>query len=236
MTEELFRDDSYLKNCEATVAGLENGAIVLDRTVFYPMGGGQPGDIGTLKTASGVEILITDTQKDKESGTIFHVFADGAPLPSIGETVTAEINWDRRYSHMRMHTCLHLLCNLVEGGITGASIGADKSRVDFNIPDDPPDKQALSEALMRLVTENHSLALSWITDEELERNPGIIRSMSVKPPTGAGRVRVVEIEGVDLQPCGGTHVKATGEIGAVRVSKIENKGKCNRRISVVFDQ
>jgi misacylated tRNA(Ala) deacylase len=233
MTEEIFRQDSYQTECTATVQAVGDDGIVLDRTVFYPKGGGQPGDIGVLRFGDH-EITITDTRKG-EAG-ILHVPADGAALPAIGDSVRCEIDWPRRYRHMRMHTCMHVLCALVDGAVTGGQAGAEKSRLDFDIPGERPDKDALTARLMALVEANHPLTITHITDDELAANPDLVRTMSVQPPTGAGQVRMIRIgDDIDFQPCGGTHLKATGEIGAVRISKVENKGKQNRRISLVFD-
>jgi misacylated tRNA(Ala) deacylase len=233
MTVELFREDSYLKECEANVVSVDERGICLDRTIFYPMGGGQPGDSGTLLGFDGTETPIADTFKDRETGDHLHVPSEGAPLPAVGDKVTLRIDWDRRYRLMRMHSCMHLLCAVVPAGVTGGSVREDSARLDFDLPD-PPDKLQIEEDLKRLIAENHSMRLEWITDEDLEQQPELVRTMSVKPPTGAGRVRLVRFEGVDLQPCGGTHVAATGEIGRVRVRKIEKKGKKNRRITVEF--
>ncbi len=236
MTEEIFRDDAYAKTCEATITQVNEYGIELDRTVFYPSGGGQPGDTGVLRTASGVEVVIADTIHEKGTGVHLHVPAEGSPSLSAGDTVTAEIDWDRRFAHMRMHTALHLLCSLIEGGVTGGSIGAEKSRLDFDLPDTSLDKEQISADLNHLVGEDHPLDSRWITDEELAASPDLVRTMSVRPPTGSGRVRLMEIPGVDLQPCGGTHVGRTGEIGRLRVGKIENKGRHNRRINIHFDE
>ena len=233
MTIELFREDSYLKECEANVVSVDERGICLDRTIFYPMGGGQPGDSGTLLGFDGTETPIADTFKDRETGDHLHVPSEGAPLPAVGDKVTLRIDWDRRYRLMRMHSCMHLLCAVVPAGVTGGSVREDSARLDFDLPD-PPDKLQIEEDLKRLIAENHSMRLEWITDEDLEQQPELVRTMSVKPPTGAGRVRLVRFEGVDLQPCGGTHIAATGEIGRVRVRKIEKKGKKNRRITVEF--
>ena len=233
MTEELFREDSYLRSCEATVVAVNGDGIVLDRTVFYPEGGGQPGDTGTLKHADGREIPITDTRKGGEG--ITHVPGDNAPAVTVGDTVTAALDWDRRYLHMRIHTALHVLCAHVEGAVTGGSIGAGKGRLDFDIPGERPEKEALTQKLIEIVEANHPLTISWISDEELARNPDLVRTMSVKPPTGAGKVRMIRVgDAVDFQPCGGTHLKSTGEIGPIAVGKIENKGKQNRRINVAL--
>ncbi len=233
MTIELFREDSYLKECDATVISLDERGICLDRTIFYPRGGGQPGDSGTIVGSDGVETPITDTIKDRETGDHLHLPAEGAPLPVAGDKVTLRIEWERRYRLMRMHSCMHLLCAVIPAGVTGGSVREDSARLDFDLPD-PPDKLEIEEALKRLIAENHLMRLEWISDEELEQQPELVRTMSVKPPTGVGKVRLVRFEGVDLQPCGGTHVAATGEIGQVRVKKIEKKGKKNRRITIEF--
>jgi len=233
MTNELFREDSYLKECDATVISLDERGICLDRTIFYPRGGGQPGDSGTIVGSDGVETPITDTIKDRETGDHLHLPAEGAPLPVAGDKVTLRIEWERRYRLMRMHSCMHLLCAVIPAGVTGGSVREDSARLDFDLPD-PPDKLEIEEALKRLIAENHPMRLEWISDEELEQQPELVRTMSVKPPTGVGKVRLVRFEGVDLQPCGGTHVAATGEIGQVRVKKIEKKGKKNRRITIEF--
>jgi len=234
MTEELFRQDAYLKSCEATVTAVDGAAISLDRTVFYPVGGGQPGDSGTLSTSDGRAIRITDTLKDKASGASLHVAEDEAHGLNVGDAVTATIDWDRRYRFMRMHTCMHLLLALIDGDVTGGQVGDGKGRLDFNLPDTRLDKDAITATLNRIIAEDHAVAPRWITDDELAANPQLVRTMSVKPPSGSGRVRLLEIEGVDLQPCGGTHVRRTGEIGPVRVTKIENKGRQNRRINIAF--
>ncbi len=231
-TELLFRDDAYLKDCEATVLSASPEGIELDRTVFYYESGGQPGDAGTLTLADGSQVAIVDTRKGEAPGSVRHVPAPGSALPAPGSKVTAAIDWRRRHRHMRMHSCLHLLCALVKGDVTGGAVGEGKGRLDFNLPDGAPDKDWLTAELNRLVAEDHAVRPRWITDAELADNPGLVRTMSVKPPSGAGRVRLLEIEGVDLQPCGGTHVARTGEIGRVEVGKIENKGKMNRRINI----
>jgi misacylated tRNA(Ala) deacylase len=234
MTEELFRDDAYLRSCTARVTAIDEGGIHLDRTVFYPTGGGQPGDTGLLRRADGSTITIADTRKGREHGDILHIPAAGQPVPSVGETVTAEIDWERRHRHMRMHTCLHLLCAAVPAGVTGGQIGDQRSRLDFDVGDMVLDKAAIAEKVNALIAANHSVVPRWITDEELAARPELVRTMSVKPPTGHGRVRLLDIAGVDLQPCGGTHVRATGEIGPIVVEKIENKGKRNRRVVVAL--
>ncbi|MGH6620620.1 MAG: alanyl-tRNA editing protein [Alphaproteobacteria bacterium] len=234
-TDELFREDAYLKACAATVTGVNAlGGILLDRTVFYPTGGGQPGDSGSLRLADGSEIRIAATVKGDGDENVVHVPAEGQAAPAAGTKVTATIDWDRRYSHMRMHTGLHLLCALVPHGVTGGRIGADKSSLDFDIGDATLDKDALTEGLNRLVREDHPVSPRWIGEAELDAQPDLVRTMSVQPPRGSGRVRLLDIPSVDLQPCGGTHVARTGEIGALTVTKIENKGKRNRRVNIAF--
>jgi misacylated tRNA(Ala) deacylase len=238
-TDCLFRDDSYLKDCDATVVAIEpNGGIVLDRTVFYAAAGGQPGDKGSLEVDGGGTCPIATTVYDADKTTIVHVAADGSVRPAPGQTVRAVLDWDTRSKLMRMHTTLHLLCALVKFPVTGGQVNADDSRLDFDIEDaSAVDKDALTAGLNALIAANHPVTERWITDAELEANPQLVRTMAVKPPTGSGRVRLVVIgEGgsVDLQPCGGTHVRSTGEIGPVVVTRIEKKGKQNRRIRVSF--
>ncbi len=235
MTRELFREDGYLRTCDATVVAVSERGIVLDATVFYAEGGGQPGDTGVLRRADGSRIAIADTKKDRDSGKHLHVPLAGASLPTVGETVQAEIDWDRRYRLMRMHTCLHLLCAVIEGGVTGGSVGTDRGRLDFDLPDRVLDKERIEGELNRLIAEDRPLAMRWIGDDEIAANPELVRTMSVRPPSGQGRVRVIEVAGVDLQPCGGTHVRSTGEVGRVRVGKIEKKGRHNRRVNVLFE-
>lgn len=238
MTEPLYRTDAYLKDCEAKVLGLnERGGIILDRTVFYASSGGQPGDVGALEIA-GRSCPIATAVWEPDKTTIVHVPAPDAAAPAVGESVRVVLDWDKRHRHMRMHTALHLLCSLVKFPVTGGQIGAGEGRLDFDISDPSGvDKDSLTRALNDLVAANHPVSERWITDAELEANPHLVRTMSVKPPTGSGKVRLVAIGSdgaVDLQPCGGTHVRNTGEIGALAVAKIENKGKQNRRIRVVF--
>ncbi len=234
MTEEIFRQDAYMKECEARVTGVDESGIRLDRTVFYPMGGGQPGDTGLLRLQDGREVRIGDTRKDEASGDIVHVPESEAGTDLVGQQVWACIDWDRRHRLMRMHTLMHLLCAVVPAGVTGGSIRDGSGRLDFDLPESTLDKDHITEELNRLIEENHPVSARWISDEELAANPELVRTMSVKPPMGTGKVRMMEVAGVDLQPCGGTHVAATGEIGAVRVRKIEKKGKHNRRVNVEF--
>ncbi len=233
MTTELFRDDAYLKTCSAVVAGTGEHCVFVDQTVFYPLGGGQPGDTGALTLSDGAVATVVDTRKG-EGDSIVHVLADDAPKPLVGDRVTATIDWDRRYAHMRMHTCLHLLGAVLPYGVTGGSIGAERSRLDFDMQE-TVDKDAVTAGINALVEADHPVKTRWITDEELDARPELIRTMSVKPPRGVGRIRLLDIPDVDLQPCGGTHVARTGEIGRVRVAKVEKKGKRNRRVAVVFD-
>ena len=236
MTEELFRADPYARTCEAVVVAADEGGIELDRTVFYAKGGGQPGDTGSLLAAGGRVVPIVDTTVDRGTGRHLHVAGPGAPGLAAGDTVTAGIDWERRHRLMRMHTCLHLLCAVVHGPVTGGSVGEAKGRLDFDLPDETLDKDHITAELNRLIEEDHPVGATWITDDEMAAKPEMVRTMSVKPPMGTGRVRMMEVEGVDLQPCGGTHVKATGEIGRVRVGKIEKKGRHNRRVNVLFDE
>lgn len=232
MTQELFRDDAYLRACQARVLESSAAGLLLDATVFYPLGGGQPGDSGFLNW-NDRETRIVNTVKGG-AGTILHVPADGTPLPDTGRRVEARIDWRRRYRHMRMHTCLHLLGALVPFGVTGGNIGEQKSRLDFDM-DEIPDKEDLTHRLNALIAGDHPVQSGWITEEELDAQPELVRTMSVRPPRGAGRIRLMKIPGIDLQPCGGTHVRRTGEIGRARIGKIEKKGRHNRRIYVLLD-
>jgi misacylated tRNA(Ala) deacylase len=230
MTAELFRDDSYLRTCAARVVRADETGIVLDQTVFYPEGGGQPGDCGTLAVGRD-RISIVGTRKGP-NGDILHLPAPGSPTLAAGLEVTAEIDWALRYAHMRMHTCLHLLCALIPYPVTGGALTRDKGRLDFDM-EQGVNKEEIEAALNRLIEEDHQVSFKWITDREMQDNMDLVRTMSVKPPLGSGRVRLVEVAQVDLQPCGGTHVALTGEIGRVALGKIENKGKHNRRVHVV---
>ena len=232
MTTDLFREDSYLKRCEATVTAIHEGGVELDRTVFYYTSGGQPGDVGTLTNSAGQVINVTDTYKDKGKGCHFHKCGEGIDCLSVGDKVTAEIDWKRRYSYMKMHTCLHLLCSVIKGDVTGGGISDGKCRLDFDLSELNKDKESISAEINLLIKKNIEVKSLWISEKEMSVNMNLVRTLSVKPPTGQGRVRLINIEGVDLQPCGGTHVKVTGEIGQIRVGKIENKGKHNRRINM----
>ena len=233
MTEQLFREDSYLRECDATVTDVKDGAVVLDRTVFYPMGGGQPGDTGTMEWGNDSANIIDTRYGD--GGAICHLLDEAAESPATGRTVTVKLDWDRRYLHMRMHTALHLLGSVLQYGVTGGNISAAKSRLDFDM-EDAVDKEKVTADLQALVAANHEVSCRWITDEELDAQPELVRTMSVQPPRGVGKIRLLEIEGVDLQPCGGTHLKSTSEVGDIRIGKVEKKGKHNRRVSIVLDQ
>lgn len=233
MTELLFREDAYLRDCDATVTAVRDQCVSLDRTVFYPMGGGQPGDTGVLSW-EGQALVVVDTRHGEGAGEVMHILEEPPPKLSVGARVRACLDWPRRYLHMRMHTALHLLGAVLPHGVTGGNISAGRSRLDFDMQDGV-DKEAVTDALRALVAGDHPIATRWISDEELDAQPELVRTMSVKPPRGAGRVRLLSIEGVDLQPCGGTHLRATGEVGAVRVSKVEKKGKHNRRVHIVLD-
>jgi misacylated tRNA(Ala) deacylase len=235
VTEPLFRADAYARECAARVLSADETGIRLDRTVFYPLGGGQLGDIGHLVVADGSRIEIVDTRKGGGGpDDVLHIPADGSALPTVGAAVTAIIDWERRHRLMRMHTCLHLLSAVIPGDVTGGQVSDGKGRLDFNLPDQTLDRDRIESELNRLIREDHPVRSRWITDEELAAQPELVRTMAVKPPTGYGKVRLLDIEGVDLQPCGGTHVARTGEIGPVAVTKIESKGKQNRRVNLAF--
>jgi misacylated tRNA(Ala) deacylase len=235
MTEEIFRQDSYAKSCEAQVVGVDENGIRLDRTVFYPTGGGQPGDSGFIEPQDGTDaIRIVDARKGGAPGGILHIPEQPAPATLLGQSVRVTIDWERRYRLMRTHTLLHLLCSVISAGVTGGSVREGTGRLDFDLPESTLDKEQLSAALNRLVEEDHPVRPRWISESELESQPDLVRTMSVKPPIGQGQVRLLEIEGVDLQPCGGTHVASTGEIGRVQITKIEKKGKHNRRVNVAL--
>jgi misacylated tRNA(Ala) deacylase len=236
-TDCLFREDSYLKECSATVVGLtEAGGIVLDRTVFYAASGGQPADHGVLTTATGDAILIEAAgYADAEKTEIVHLPAATTGLVlKVGEPVHAVIDWDLRYARMRMHTALHLLSAALPYPVTGGSVGDREGRLDFDIPEAGLDKDEIGKKLAKMIAAGAEVRSFWISDAELEAKPNLVKTMSVKPPMGSGRVRLIEIVGYDLQPCGGTHVHTTDEIGDVRVTQIEKKGKQNRRVRIAF--
>lgn len=235
-TDLVFRDDAYRVETPATVTAItERGAIILDRTVFYANGGGQPGDSGVLIRADGTSVPIqTAVWNDAAKTEIAHVPAEGSEMPAVGELVRLTLDWPRRYRHMRVHTALHLLSVALPYPVTGGSIGDGEGRLDFDIPDAGLDREAINAALTSMIETNAAVTERWITDEELDANPTLVKTLSVQPPRGSGRIRLVEIAGLDLQPCGGTHVRATGEIGAVSVTQIEKKGKINRRVRIAL--
>ena len=236
MTIELFREDSYLKTCEAEITELHDAGFSCDQTVFYATGGGQPGDTGNIKTATGEVVVINDTYKDRESKAHIHSVTDqDIGKLAVGDKVTLELDWDRRYRLMRMHSCLHMLCATIPAPVTGGSIQDGRGRLDFDLPD-TIDKQATTDKLNQLISGNHPMSTRWITDAELDANPELVRTLSAPPPRGTGKVRLVEFKDIDLQPCGGTHVASTSEIGPVLIQKVEKKGKINRRIIVVFEE
>ena len=230
---EIFRSDPYLSASEAMVVAVLEEGLILDKTVFYPEGGGQPGDVGRIAN----NIFEADVKNTiKSTNGILHLTDNKLGAISEGDNVKIDIDWERRYSLMRMHTALHILCSIVDGAVTGGSVGSQKSRLDFDIPGERPDKESLTQELMEIVDRNYPVTSSWISDQELQQNPNLIRTMSVKPPTGTGQVRMIRIgDNIDFQPCGGTHVKSTGEVGKIKISKIENKGKQNRRINLTWD-
>lgn len=236
MTEFVFRSDSYLRTLDARVTEVAaDGGIALDRTIFYAASGGQPNDTGRLVLGDGRVVPIVNViHPEGDKARIVHVPAEGSPALAIGEAVVGEIDWDRRYRLMRMHTALHLLSVVFPFPVTGGSVGEDKGRLDFDMPEVPADLPALEARLNEMVAGNHPVTYEWITDEEMAANPGLIKTMKVKPPMGQGRVRLVRIGDVDLQPCGGTHVANTSEIGRLKLGKIEKKGAINRRVSLLF--
>lgn len=234
-TELVFRADAYARTCSARVVALDEKGIILDRTVFYATSGGQPGDSGRLVLADGAALTITTAVfVDPAKTIIAHVPTAGASLPAVGDAVTCEIDWEPRYRRMRMHTALHLLSVVLPYAVTGGSVGTDDSRLDFDIPDAGLDKDELSAKLQTLIDRQADVTERTITDAELDANPGLVKTMSVQPPRGAGVVRLIDIAGLDLQPCGGTHVRNTREIGSVAITQIEKKGKQNRRVRLAL--
>jgi misacylated tRNA(Ala) deacylase len=236
MTEFVYRDDSYLKTLPATVTEITpEGGVVLDRTILYAASGGQPNDTGRLVAADGRSVAIVNVvHPDGDKARIVHVPADGIAPLAAGEMVTVELDWDRRYRLMRMHTALHLLSVVFPFPVTGGSIGEDKGRLDFDMPEVPDNLPDLGAQLNQMVAAAHPVTHEWISDDEMAANPGLIKTMKVKPPMGQGRVRLVRIGNIDLQPCGGTHVANTTEIGPLKLGKIEKKGAQNRRVALLF--
>jgi len=233
-TELLFRDDAYLSSASARVTALHERGIELDRTIFYPLGGGQLGDTGMLVRASGERIPIADTRKGDAIDGILHVPAPGAPQPEPGEILTLQIDWERRYALMRLHTALHVMSCVVVAPVTGGNISPEKARLDFDIDMSLLDAQKIEQETNALIARGTETETVWITDEELDARPELVKTMSVQPPRGAGRVRLLKIPGIDLQPCGGTHVKNIAEIGGIRVLKIRSEGKRNKRVEIAL--
>ena len=231
MTDTLFRDDAYRSECTARVEAVTEHGVILDATVFYPQGGGQPGDTGTLRWDGG-EAEVIDTRHGHDD-TIVHVLAEGSERPNRGAEVTATIDFERRHRLMRMHTCLHLLSAVLPYPVTGGQVSDGSGRLDFDLPD-APEKAEVEKALNALIEADHAVGSRWIDEAELEARPELVKTLSVQPPKGAGRIRLIDIPGVDLQPCGGTHVERTGEIGPIRVRKIEKKGRQNRRVKLIL--
>jgi misacylated tRNA(Ala) deacylase len=232
MVEELFRQDAYLKEADAVVTAVEDRGVRLDRSIFYPTGGGQPGDTGVLRWDGG-EAKVVDALK-AEGGDVLLVLAPDAARPAVGASVQSALDWERRHVHMRMHTALHVMSAVIKGNVTGGQVGVDKSRLDFNLDGEVPAKEWVTQEINKLIALDRPVTPQWVTDEELTARPELVKTMSVRPPMGAGRVRLLSIEGIDLQACGGTHVARTGEIGRVECIKIENKGKMNRRFIIAL--
>ena len=240
-TELVFQTTPYAKSCEATVIAVSERGIDLDRTVFYPTGGGQPGDSGRIRVPgwgevpeAGDHVVIAGTVKGLDPEAVIHVPAEGARLPEVGAAVVAVIDWPRRHRLMRMHTCMHLLSAVLPYPVTGGQVGDGTGRLDFDIPEAILDKDDIAAKLNALIQEAHAVGTEWITDEALSQQPELVKTMAVKPPTGLGRVRLVKIAELDLQPCGGTHVASTAEIGAITLTKIKKKGRLNRRVSLAL--
>lgn len=232
LTRELFRDDAYLRQAPATVLAAGADGVVLDATVFYAMGGGQPGDTGVIAWDGG-SARVADTRRDG-AGRIVHLVAADTALPAAGTPVRLAIDWERRHRLMRMHTCLHVLTALVPGPVNGGAVREDSGRLDFDLQGERLDRAEIEARLIELIRAGAPVRTEWVTDEELRDRPELVKTMSVKPPSGFGRVRLLRIEGIDLQACGGTHVADIAEIGPVAVTKIESKGRQNRRVSVAF--
>jgi len=233
-TELLFRDDAYLKSATARVLEVRERGIELDRTIFYPLGGGQPGDCGALVRENGERIAIADTRKGEAPGSVLHIPAAGCPGPELGEVLSLELDWGRRYALMRLHTALHLLSCVVVAPVSGGNIAPDKARLDFDIDIGLLDAERITRETNALIATGVATETMWITDEELDAQPELVKTMSVQPPRGVGRVRLLKIPGIDLQPCGGTHVRNIAEIGAIRVTRIRNEGKRNKRVEIVL--
>ena len=233
-TELLFREDAYLRTATARVVEAHEHGIELDRTVFYPLGGGQPGDSGVLVRESGERITIADTRRGATPGSVVHIPAPGVSSPRTGELVSLELDWERRYSLMRLHTALHLLSCVVVAPVSGGNIAPDRARLDFDIDMSLLDAERIAGETNALIASGAATETVWITDEELEAQPELVKTMSVQPPRGVGRVRLLRIPGIDLQPCGGTHVSNIAEIGRIRVTRIRNEGRRNKRVEITL--
>lgn len=234
LCEALYRDDAYLQSCSARVTAISERGMELDRTVFYPLGGGQPGDTGWLRRADGVAVRVVDAREGTEPDSVIHVPEPNAPQLAVGDAVTAELDWERRYAHMRIHTCLHVLSCVVTAPVSGGNIAAEKGRLDFDIDMSLLNAEQIERKLNALIARAVDTETVWITDAELDAQPELVKTMSVQPPRGAGRVRLLRIPGIDLQPCGGTHVRNLTEIGPVKVLRIRSEGKRNKRVEIGF--
>jgi misacylated tRNA(Ala) deacylase len=234
MSELLFREDAYFKTATARVVALSERGIELDRTIFYPLGGGQPGDSGALLRSNGERVAIADTRKGEGIDRVLHLPAAGASVPQIGEEVQLQLDWQRRYALMRLHTALHVMSCVVVAPVTGGNISADKARLDFDIDMNLLDAKAIEQGTNALIARAVPTETVWISDAELDARPELVKTMSVQPPRGAGRVRLLRIADIDLQPCGGTHVRNIAEIGAIRVLRIRSEGKHNRRVEIAL--
>ena len=238
MTDLLYYQDAYVTECDARVAHADEDGIVLDRTVFYTTGGGQPGDSGVLRLDNGTQIAIENTRRKSANGDVLHIpsTGDSSVRLKAGDRVHATLDWEKRYSHMRVHTCLHLLSAVIPAGVTGGAIRHDSGRLDFDLPAVALDREEVEAKLNALISADHAVSPYWITGAELEERPELVKTMSVAPPGGIDRVRLLDIEGVDLQACGGTHVAGTREIGPVKITKIESKGARNRRVAIALSK
>jgi misacylated tRNA(Ala) deacylase len=233
-TELLFREDAYLKSASARVLAVSERGIELDRTLFYPLGGGQAGDSGVLVRANGERVIVSDTRKGESADRVLHLLGPGGPTLAVGEPLTLEIDWERRYRLMRLHTALHLMSCVITAPVTGGNIVPEKARLDFDIELGQLNAEHIERETNALIASAVATETAWITDAELDAQPELVKTMSVQPPRGAGRVRLLRIPGIDLQPCGGTHVANIGEIGAIRVLKIRSEGKHNKRVEIAL--
>ncbi|HVO91064.1 MAG TPA: alanyl-tRNA editing protein [Casimicrobiaceae bacterium] len=233
-TELLFRDDPYLKAANARVIAVHERGIELDRTIFYPQGGGQMGDTGVMTLAEGASLAIADTRKGDAPDSVLHVLAAGAPQPNVGDAVALQLDWERRYALMRLHTALHVMSCVVVAPVTGGNIAPDKARLDFDIDMSLLDARRIEEETNAIVARAIATQIEWISDADLDARPELVKTMSVQPPRGSGRVRLVRIPGIDLQPCGGTHVGNIAEIGAIRVLRIRSEGRRNKRVEIAL--